>query len=73
MEVSEDDLCRDNRSEIRRLIGELREQDTDAVQDTVYRALEFDLCMACQRDFLKNPLGADIGPSATEGPSGDGS
>jgi Zn-finger nucleic acid-binding protein len=64
MEISAEDLERDNRGEMRRLIERLRAADPEEVQDTVYRRLAFDLCPECQRVFLRNPLGREAAESA---------
>ena len=58
MELTADDLETDHRAEMRRLLKQLEGQDPDEVQDTVYRELDFDLCPACRRAFLADPLGA---------------
>ena len=61
MELTTDDLTADHEAEMRRLLRRLESQDPEAVQDTVYRKMEFDLCPACQAAFLSNPLGNDGG------------
>jgi len=57
MELSQDDLGRDHRKEIQALLEKLKDLDPEEAQDSVYRRLEFDLCMECQREYLRNPLG----------------
>ncbi len=57
MEVTREELWRDHRDEIRRLLEELEEADAETVQDQVHRHLEYDLCPVCQRAYLRDPLG----------------
>ena len=63
MEITSDDLKRDHRAEIRRLLDRVAELDTEAAQDSVYRAMDFDLCLACQKEYLRDPLGKTGSPS----------
>lgn len=57
MELTADDLATDHRGEMVRLLRQLEQQDPDEVQDSVYRELDFDLCNACRKAFLADPLG----------------
>ena len=57
MELTADDLKKDFRKEYRELIQRLRKMDPEKVQDTVYRHFRFELCPACQKNYLKDPLG----------------
>jgi hypothetical protein len=59
LEFSEEDLQRDHEAEIRRMLAELEKQSPDQIEDQVYRKLRFDLCPACHRKFLANPLAAN--------------
>ena len=56
LELTPDDLSRDHQAEIRALIDQLRHMDPQEVEDSVYKELHFDLCMACQRRYLRGPL-----------------
>ncbi len=60
MEITSNDLCRDIDREIRNLVNQLDNMDTREAEDQVYAEINFDLCISCQRDILKNPLGKDI-------------
>lgn len=55
--VSEDDLRRDLRRETRETIERADAMSVDELEDGVYRALRYDLCAACHRRYLAQPLG----------------
>ena len=61
MELSREDLARDHRSEMARLIEDMRHMDPQELEDQVYKKLQFDLCPKCQRIYLRDPLGFDPG------------
>ncbi|MCP4641678.1 MAG: hypothetical protein GY851_14640 [bacterium] len=50
------ELVRDHRAEMLRLIDQLKDKDPAEIEETIYKAFEFDLCPACQRAFIKGPL-----------------
>lgn len=52
IEISNEELEKDHSQEIQRLIGELARQSQDQIEDSVYRALRYDLCTACHGRFL---------------------
>ncbi len=54
--ITEEDLKRDHRAEIARLIDQLDKMDPDEVEDKTYRAFRFDLCADCHREYLRNPI-----------------
>jgi hypothetical protein len=56
MELTEHDLASDRREEIERLLDQMRHADPQALQDQVYRRMQFDLCPGCQRRYLAGPL-----------------
>ena len=56
MELTPDDLAKDHRAEIRKLIERLEDMDPQEVEDSVYKEFRFDLCPACQRRYIKSPL-----------------
>lgn len=56
LELTHDDLARDPRAEIRILLERLRHADPQELEDSVYKEFLFDLCMACQRQYLRSPL-----------------
>ena len=55
--ITEEDLTRDHRAEIDRLVKQLDDMDPDEVEDLTYRAFRFDLCRACHKIYLANPIG----------------
>ena len=58
LEFTVEDLKRDHAAEIRRTIDELTKQSPDEIEDGVYRHFRYDLCSACHRQFLADPLRA---------------
>ena len=59
MEVTSEDLAGDHRKAIAELLEKMKEMDAEEAEDGIYKRMEFDLCQACQREFLKNPLGKE--------------
>ncbi|MBL7223535.1 MAG: hypothetical protein ISS72_06770 [Candidatus Brocadiae bacterium] len=55
-EIVPADLEGDLRGQMRELIATLRGVDPQELEDSVYKAFRFDLCMACQREYLRDPL-----------------
>lgn len=56
MEVGLLDLVRSHRAEILDLIEQLRRQDAEEVESQIYKRIRLDLCPACQRRFIQDPL-----------------
>lgn len=56
LEFTHEDLDRDHAAEIERALKQLQRQSSDEIEDQVYRHFRFDLCPACHRRFLANPL-----------------
>ena len=56
MELTEDDLKADRLKEIRELVKRMEQMDPKELEEQVYKKLTFDLCPACRKKYLKNPL-----------------
>ena len=61
LEITREDLARDVRGELAALIRRLRATAADegaaqALSDSVYKYFKFDLCAACHRKYIANPL-----------------
>ena len=56
MELTDDDLEQDHMQEIRALAERMRKFDPAKLEEQVYKSFVFDLCPACQKRYLKNPL-----------------
>jgi hypothetical protein len=56
LNLTEEDLARDIREEIANVLRQLEGLSAKDAQDQVYRAFEFDLCPACQRTVVRDPL-----------------
>lgn len=57
LELTSDDLQGDLRSEMRRLIARLEGADPVELENAVYQVLDRDLCMACRKTWVTDPLG----------------
>jgi hypothetical protein len=53
---SEDDLKRDVRAEMQRLLQQMRDLSPQEAMDQVYRRLVFYLCGPCYRRWIEDPL-----------------
>lgn len=58
LNITEEDLRRDFRAEIAKALQQLEGVSVAEAQNQVYRMFHFDLCPACQRKYVRNPLGA---------------
>jgi hypothetical protein len=57
LEISEKELEeRDHDAEIKRLIELMEKRDQDELEAEVYKEFAFDLCLRCQKEFVKEPL-----------------
>ena len=56
LELTPDDLDQDHRAQIRALLEKLEGLDPQEIEDSVHKEFLFDLCMACQRRYLRDPL-----------------
>jgi len=54
--MTDQDLARDFREEIARVLQQLEGLSVAEAQNQVYRSFEFDLCPKCQRAYILNPL-----------------
>ena len=59
----EDDLERDHRVEIARLIEQMQDLSPQEAMDQVYRSLILYLCAPCYRQWIENPVGSERGRS----------
>ena len=56
LELTREDLAKDHEAEMRRLLESMSGMDPRDLEDQVYRSFRFDLCPACQRKYIQNPL-----------------
>ena len=56
-EFSEEDLGRDVKAQIDRLVSEMRDVSGQEAMDQVYRRLTLYLCGPCYRQWIENPTG----------------
>ena len=58
MELTEEDLKKDLRKALRELIVRMERMDPEKAQDSVYRSFHFELCPACQKEYLEGSVEA---------------
>ena len=63
LEISAEDLEKDYRTEIAKLLRQLEGLSTTEAQNQVYRVFNFDLCLACQRRYICSLLSGRFLPS----------
>jgi len=56
LEITLEDLMRDTRREIDRLLRQCDALSEEELMRDVYVQLQFDLCRACQKAYLANPI-----------------
>jgi len=56
LNVTDEDLGQDFNTEFAKVLLQLDGISTEDAQAQVYRLFEFDLCPACQRSYVANPL-----------------
>ena len=64
LELTREDVARDHEGEMRELLERMKSMNAEELQRQVHQTLQFDLCLRCQRDYLKSPLCG--GPSGGE-------
>ncbi len=58
LNVTEDDLAKDFRAEIAKVLQQLEGVSLAEAQNQVYRLFAYDLCPACQKIYVRNPMRA---------------
>ena len=56
LEITLEDLMRDTRREIDRLLQQCQEMSEEELQRDVFVEFQFDLCRACQKAYLADPI-----------------
>jgi hypothetical protein len=56
LEISFDDLTKDTRAEIQKLLRQMDGKSEEELTKEVFATFEFDLCPKCQREYVKEPL-----------------
>jgi hypothetical protein len=73
MEITADDLERDFRADMNKLIDELSQQDAKSAEEDVHKEMRLDLCPICWKRFVRDPLaGLRQGPERGSRGEGDG-
>lgn len=55
--VTKENLKRDFRQEIKRLLERMKDMDAERLIDDIWKNFSFDLCRKCRGIYLKSPLG----------------
>ena len=56
MEIVEQDLEQDYLQQISDLMEDVEDVDAEELEEDVYKAFRFDLCPACQKKYIADPL-----------------
>jgi hypothetical protein len=56
LELTREDLKRDLKAEIERLLQQMQGMTREEAENSVYKVLRFDLCPPCQKKYLQRPL-----------------
>lgn len=56
LEIGLNELVQDHRKELMALIERLKDQSAEAIESSVYKKMQLDLCPNCQKAYLQNPL-----------------
>lgn len=56
LEIPDEDQRRDHAADIREIVAHTESMSVDEIEDGVYRSFRFDLCPACQRRYLRDPI-----------------
>jgi hypothetical protein len=56
MEITGADLKKDFDAEFQRLLEILEGMSPEELEDQVYKYFKFDLCMRCQKEYIRDPL-----------------
>ena len=59
-EMTREELEKDHKKEILALLAQMEKMSTQEIQNGVYRLMRFDLCPACQKLYVSNPLGKGL-------------
>ena len=68
LELTADEIARDHAAEMRALLEKMKSMDAGDLEDQVHKEFELDLCAACQRDYIRDPLARKISPPHVSGP-----
>ncbi len=62
LEITLEDLLRDTRREMDALLAQCEQSSEEELMRDVYVKFEFDLCRACQKAYVADPLPVEINP-----------
>jgi hypothetical protein len=56
MDIVTEDLYQQTADDLKKTLGEAEKLSQQEAEDEIYKAFKFDLCLVCQREFIKDPL-----------------
>ena len=56
LEIGLTELVQDHRQEMIKLIEQMKHKDPKAIEESIYKAMQLDLCPACHRAYIQSPL-----------------
>ena len=62
LEITLEDLLRDTRREMDALLEQCEQSSEEELMRDVYVKFKFDLCRACQKAYVADPLPVEINP-----------
>lgn len=58
LELTKNDVEQKNHQDILRgILKSIEGRSAEELEAEIYKRFEFDLCLACQREYIRNPLG----------------
>ena len=56
LELTADDLAKDHKAELTRLVEKLKGVDAKDAEDSVHKRIVLNLCPGCQKVYIRDPL-----------------
>ena len=66
LNIDFEDMTRDHTNEIQEILKRCEDLTEEELMQDVYVDFQFDLCRACQRSYIKEPLPAAEGAGGTD-------
>jgi hypothetical protein len=63
MEITREDLMKDFGGEMHALLETMKGRDPQELEDEVHKEFDLDLCPACWKRYIRDPLGGLRGPA----------
>lgn len=67
LELTKNDIEKTNHRDILQgILKSIEGKSAEELEAEIYKSFEFDLCLACQREYIRNPLGLRDGPENSQ-------